>query len=440
MKLTVVERLGNGGFGNVDLVTDEAGRKFARKTFSVNQPLPEELVPNVQKRFVREAELQLGMSHRNIVPITYAELDSDFPWYLMPVADSTLEKDIAQDKTLGGNFKVALADVIAGLEELHSMQMYHRDLKPQNVLRFTDPSSGQPFYAISDFGFVSLKDSRLSKLTVTGMAKGTDYYTPPEMTKNLSSASPQSDIYSLGCIIHDMVGIEDRVPCGEIHEDTEFGPLLLSCTRAKPARRFKSVSAVRDVLVSIDASVPKPATKEAVSFADKLDEGGLTRSEVTALAEFLEDNSESTDAVVLLRKLSIERINEAKAENPEDTKRIGMVFAEWVGSNAFDFDYCDVLANRLSAFMEGAPYDLQAECLIAMLRLGTSHNRWYVERRFVSGVGPQMEEGLAKRLAVEFRATGKAICDQIDHLERSISASRQSLHPVLVKALEETCK
>lgn len=440
MKLTVVNRLGNGGFGNVDLVVDEAGNSFARKTFSVNQPLPDELVPNVRKRFVREAELQLGMSHRNVVPIAYAHLVGDFPWYLMPVADSTLQKDIAGDRTLGGNFKVALADVIGGLEELHSMQMCHRDLKPQNVLRFTDTLTGQSFYAISDFGFVSLKDSSLSKLTTTGMAKGTDYYTAPEMTKSLSSATAQSDIYSLGCIIHDMVGVEDRVPCGEIHEDTEFGPLLLSCTRAKPPRRFKSVGAVRDVLVSIDASAPKPATQEAISFADKLDAGGLSRSEISSLAEFLEDKPESSDAIVLLRKFSIDRIQEAKAENPEDTKRIGIVFAEWVAANSFDFDYCDVLVNRLLAFMDGAPYDLQAECLIAMLRLGTRHNRWYVERSFVSAAGPQMEEGLAKRLAVEFRAAGKAICDQISHLELSISTSRENLHPVLAKAIEETCK
>jgi hypothetical protein len=440
MKLVSQKKLGSGGFGNVDLVSDEAGRTFARKTFSVNQPLPPELIPNVRKRFIREAELQSGMSHRNIVPIVYAELQGDAPWYLMPVAESSLERDLSNDKTLGGTFKLAVADIIAALAELHSMQMYHRDLKPQNVLRFTDEATGEIYYAISDFGFVSLKDSRLSKLTTTGMAKGTDYYTAPEMTKNLSNASAQSDIYSLGCIIHDMVGVDDRVPCGEIHENTEFGPLLLSCTRSKPNRRFQSVSAVHDVLVSIDASVPQPATQQAISLADRLDTGGLTASEVSALAEFLEDQPESPDATVLLRKLSVERIREAQAANADDTKRIGMVFAEWAGENTFDFDYCDALANRLSAFMEGGQYDLQAECLIAMLKLGTNHNRWYVERRFVSAASPQMEEGLAKRLAVEFRAAGKAICHQIDHLELSISTDRRILHPILVKALEETCK
>src|SRR5690348_5811725 len=159
MNLTVVEQLGSGGFGNVDLVADENGNFHARKTFSVNQPLPPTLVPNVRKRFVREAELQLGMSHRNIVPITHASLQGDAPWYLMPVADSTLEKELAKDRTLGGNFKVVLADIIAALEEMHSMQMYHRDLKPQNVLRFVDQNTGEAHYAISDFGFVSLKDS-----------------------------------------------------------------------------------------------------------------------------------------------------------------------------------------------------------------------------------------------------------------------------------------
>lgn len=82
MKLELVKRLGNGGFGNVDLVKDENGAMYAGKAFSINQPLPAELVPNVRKRFVREAQLQLGMKHRNIVPIMYAELEGDAPWYL----------------------------------------------------------------------------------------------------------------------------------------------------------------------------------------------------------------------------------------------------------------------------------------------------------------------------------------------------------------------
>jgi len=440
MKLTVIKALGSGGFGNVDLVEKKSGERFARKTFSINQKLPDELIPNVRKRFIREAQLQSGITHRNIVPIVYTHLEGDAPWYLMPVADSTLERDIAHDKTIGGDFRIAISDIISGLEELHSMQMYHRDLKPQNVLKFIDHKTAKPYYAISDFGFVSLKDSRLSKLTYTGMAKGTDYYTAPEITKDLRSANARSDIYSLGCIIHDMVGVEDRVPCAEIRESGVFDALLLNCTRAKPDRRFKSVETVRDVFLSIDTSGVSVSTKEAGSLADILDsDDDLDRSQLNMLAEFLEDNEDSPDAIILLRKLSIDRIKSAWPIDYLLTKRIGLIFSAWVACGVFDFEYCDVLANRSIEFINEGDFDLQSECLLALLKMGTRHNRWYVERIFVNLCGADMDEGLAKRLSVEFRASGDEICSLIDRMEGSISATRNDLHPALIKALAETC-
>ena len=188
MNFTFIEQLGSGGFGTVDRVRDEQGREYARKTFSVNQPMDQALIPNVRKRFIREARLQSGISHRNVVPILHAALSGDSPWYLMPVAESTLSKDIAVHKTLNGHYKLAMADIIAALEDMHAMQMYHRDLKPQNVLRFLNEGGNKAYYAVSDFGFASVKDSKLSKLTYTGMAKGADYFSAPEIVKDLRSA------------------------------------------------------------------------------------------------------------------------------------------------------------------------------------------------------------------------------------------------------------
>ncbi|WP_417622937.1 serine/threonine protein kinase [Parasphingorhabdus sp.] len=440
MVLTYKENLGSGGFGTVDLVVDENGNEFARKTFSINQPMAPELVPNVRKRFVREARYQSGVNHRNIVPIVDHNLEGDAPFYLMPVALSTLEKDLAEDPQLNGGFRLALADIISGLEELHSLDMYHRDLKPQNVLRFLDANGDRVYYAISDFGFVSMNDSSLSKLTVTGMAKGTDYYTAPEITKDLREASAQSDIFSLGCILHDMVGIDPRVPCNEIREEGDFGALLLNCTRAKPNRRFKSVGAVRDVLVSIDPEAGAIENDQAVSLAELLDSGeDLTKSQITQAANFLEDNLDKADGIVLLRKISMNHIEQFQAENLSACKRIGLLYAEWVTEGTFDFDFCDVLVNRLNAFMADDSLELRAECLMAMLKMGTSHNRWYVERTFYGKCKENMEDGLAKRLAVEFRARGKAVCAMIQHLELSISADRSLFHPLIAKAIDETC-
>lgn len=441
MKLTSISSLGQGGFGNVDLVQDDLGVRYARKTFSVNQPLPVELVPNVRKRFVREAKLQSGIKHRNVVPIIYMQLDGDAPWYLMPVADTSLDKEITKDRRLGGHYKLAISDIVSALEELHQMGMSHRDLKPQNVLKFVDANTGNPYYAVSDFGFVSLKDSRLSQLTYTGMKKGADYYTAPEITKDLRSATPQTDIFSVGCILHDMVGTEERVPCTEIREGGPFGALLLNCTRGKPDRRFQSAKVIRDILLSIDEAAPPVLDQDIGTIADKLDQRTvLSAQEIQTLAEFLEDHFESGDAKVILRKLSIDTITELFQTDAASAKRIGLQFAEWIAQrSAFDFDFCDVLASRAEAFYLNGDFDLQAEIAMGVLVLGTSHNRWYVERKFMALCGPTVPDGLAKRIGVEIRARGEIVCRDIEHLEFSISAEREKLHPHIVQALSETC-
>jgi serine/threonine protein kinase len=252
IKLKHVQDLGKGGFGKVDLVVDANGEKYARKTFSINEPLTPELEKNVRRRFIREAGIQRGLSHKNIVPVVGGDLDADPPYYLMPVATSSLAEDLAADKLLGGRYLSAFSDIVAGLEELHEVEIYHRDLKPQNVLRFGDGKDA--FYAIGDFGLISQKDSTVSKLTQTGMMKGSDYFTAPEITNDLRKASRQSDIYSLGCILH------------EIREDGDFGPILLNCTRGDPKRRFKSVKAVLDAIVSVDPKAPPLKSANAERF------------------------------------------------------------------------------------------------------------------------------------------------------------------------------
>jgi len=170
--MKVIRQIGRGGFGNVDLVVDEQGNECAKKTFSVNQPgdFPKDMIVNVKKRFVREANIQSEISHRNIVPVIDKFLKDDTPSFIMPLAISTLDDDIASSKNLDGKYKTAIMDILAGLEEIHSMDIYHRDLKPQNVLKLGTAKEYR--YAISDFGLMSINDTQLSIITHTGMRMG----------------------------------------------------------------------------------------------------------------------------------------------------------------------------------------------------------------------------------------------------------------------------
>lgn len=360
----------------------------------------------------------------------------------MAPAAASLQDDLDADKTLGGRWPRAIADIVAALDELHRMGIYHRDLKPQNVLRFQKPG-GAPsddWFAVSDFGLVAMNESRLSVLTTTGMAKGTDYYTAPEITSDLRQASPQSDIFSLGCIIHEMVGLKPRVPCSEIRESGEYGAILRNCTRQDPRRRFRSVRSVLDALVTISSPAPALSTAVSNNFGRQLRAGEvLDEGAGKALVDFVEDHEEEQEAGAVLGILSGEQMAGLATGFPDVADRLGSVYARWALSGTFNFESCDRIANVLEVLAATTSYETRADALMAMLQLGTSHNRWYVERMFCRLSSSQMDETLARRLSVEFRATGPDICDTISNLESSISTTRANLHPILVQTLNEIC-
>ena len=443
MTLKFIQNIGNGGFGVVDLVEDEDGNKHARKTFQINQgpSFPKNLEDNVKKRFVREANVQETFNHRNIVPVINKNLRVDPPYFLMPLALGSLDQVLRMDRTVGGNFLSVILDIMAGLEELHAIRIYHRDLKPGNVLRFSDTEGD--YYAISDFGLMSIDQTQISALTQAGMKMGSDYYTAPEIVKDLKNASVQSDIYSLGCILHDMVGTEDRVPCLEIKEEGHYAGILRNCTRTDRDRRFKSVDALRSALLSIGEPDTKPETKTGENVLDLLfQERNLSKEEWETIVSFIEDNVDSHDGVSSLKAISLEKLDDLLDNNKTLGVRLGAVFANWVRNGSFVFGYCDGLAIRLEKLMEKTPgeIDLHVDCLMAMLYMGTSHNRWLVEQKFVRLTASNMNDSLARRLEIEIRTDEEDACYAMRHLVKSINFSLINLHPRLYQAFQDVCR
>jgi len=440
MKLVKIKRLGLGGFGLVDLVENEHGKLFARKTFNAPAAMEPRFADNVRRRFAREARIQSGIRHRNIVPVVYAELDADPPFYLMPAAICSLQDDLQSDKALGGEWLEAIADIVAALDELHGMRIFHRDLKPQNVLRY-EAEDGSSYYAVSDFGLIAMNESRISELTTTGMGRNTDYYTAPEITSDLKQASAQSDIYSLGCILHEIVGNGPRVPCAEIKDNGEYAAILRNCTRTDPSRRFRSVRSVLDALTSIEADLPPIIGPKSTEFGLQLESGDpLELPTWRALIETVEDDEDTPYVHAILSRLRLDQIVDLCSKSLECSDRLGLAYARWVHRSNFPFERCDGIANILEVFIKTCSFDAKSDALMAMLELGTSHNRWYVERKFFNLCDHSMDEQLARRLAVELRAAADEVCRPIKHLEHSISVDRSGLHPVLQLAPHDTCR
>lgn len=432
---------GRGGFGVVEevLANDGSGSRFARKTLSINQSFhpDEDFTEQLKRRFIREANLQSGMSHPNVVPILKTFLKEDPPSFIMPLAISSVADDMKKNKTMNDGFMHMLTDVMAALEYIHGVEIFHRDLKPENILRFKN-EHGKNYFAVSDFGLMALKQTQVSTLTTVGMTKTADFYTAPEITQDFSKASPGCDIYSLGCLLHDFVGVNDRIPCSEIREESPYSAILLSCTRRDPSRRFKSVAAVRDALLQVTPGVaPFTMTADAAAIVNELTSPNpLSQAQWEKIAEFVDDHEGEDEGYQVLRALTRERIQELITTAQSNTAAtIGTCYAEWIREGSFDFDSCDGLAIRVKELLEIKDLGVQSDLLVALLLMGTSHNRWYVQRLFARLAGPDLAIPLAERLSIEFRADSEKINKAINHMEWSVEILKDALHPKLQLAL-----
>ena len=199
-----IRELGRGGFARVTEVESDSGERCARKTFEPMEHLINAVgQEDLERRFKREVTYQSKLTHPNVVSITESFLDETPPYFLMPLAECTLEDELESDPSLEGRYKEVLFDVLAGLEHLHENGYVHRDLKPGNILKFPN---GKHRYAISDFGLIAATSTDVSTLTGENARGGTENYAAPELTLDFRAATDQADIYSFGAILQDYLG------------------------------------------------------------------------------------------------------------------------------------------------------------------------------------------------------------------------------------------
>ena len=116
---------------------------------------------------------------------------------------------------------------------------------------------------------------------------------------------------------------------------------------------------------------------------------------------------------------------------------LGELFCEFTDYQHFDFDYCDVISDKAQMFFDLGDTELKAKIAVAMLCLGVSHNRWKVERQFLSMASPDADEALIQRMRIELQVRHIHIGWMLGQLFVSINASKSELHTVLAVELEE---
>jgi serine/threonine protein kinase len=192
----ILESLGQGGMGAIyKAIQVPLDRVVALKVLPPNLSHSEEFT----KRFETEAKAISLLQHQNIVSVyDYGEENGVKFFAMQFVEGEDLGKCIQHKKSIPVPTIVDYAKQICrGLRYAHSMNVIHRDIKPQNVL--VDKNN---VCHITDFGIAKIFQS--ASLTITGMAVGTPEYMSPEQAEG-GELDVQTDIYSVGIVMYELL-------------------------------------------------------------------------------------------------------------------------------------------------------------------------------------------------------------------------------------------
>lgn len=429
------EFIGGGGFGNVFFASDSTGAKYAMKELKLDAYRHSAvLVENITKRFRQEATRQSAIEHSNVIRVYYKELDANPPYFIMELAKCTLDEMIKDYHAGGISFsmiKKALFDILSGLDALHEIGIWHRDLKPQNVL-YISPDR----FAISDFGLIAVRDGQATTLTMTGTTAGSREYSPPEFMQDFKKASASSDIYSFGAILHDVFVRTARVPYSELKDGVnKIGAVIAKCTKTKIYLRYRSIEELRaDLFDAIDEFETSGSQINSTINLGIFGSLSLTETDCDLIIDMIEHASPA-DLAEIYKAISAEFIERAYFVSKEAADHIAEQYAKYIISHAFSFDYCDVLADRLVHFFNNGDVATKAITLLALLELGTSHNRWYVEYRFVKYAGPDCSPSVVRRFLLEAKTNEIHLAHRLNHLFSSISVVPANVHPNIIACL-----
>ena len=194
--------LGGGGMAKVFVADDPAiGRRVVVKVLSPD------LVAGVNlARFKREIQMAAGLHHPRIVPVLSAgQSGSDLLYYTMPfIEGETLRALLDHEREIPLERALAITrDVADALEYAHGANIVHRDIKPENIL--IERESGRA--VVADFGIARAieRSADLTSVTSTGLTLGTPTYMSPEQASADGALDGRSDIYSLGCVLYEML-------------------------------------------------------------------------------------------------------------------------------------------------------------------------------------------------------------------------------------------
>jgi serine/threonine-protein kinase len=255
----ILAPLGVGGMGEVYRATDSRlGREVAVKVVSPQRTDE----PGALARFQREARVVASLSHPNIVALHDVGIEGGVAFAVMELLEGEpLDRHIGS-QGIPWTQAVAIAESIAeALACAHDRSIVHRDLKPANIFVTRDG-----LVKVLDFGLARQDPGRADPHMPTvpgdtepGVVLGTIGYMAPEQVRG-EPAEPRSDLFSLGCVLYEMLSGRQPFEGGTAAEvqaailrdqprsvadfngkvSTEVSALVQRALEKRPEQRFQS--------------------------------------------------------------------------------------------------------------------------------------------------------------------------------------------------------
>jgi tRNA A-37 threonylcarbamoyl transferase component Bud32/tetratricopeptide (TPR) repeat protein len=261
----VERQIGAGGMAQVFLAVEQhPHRRVAIKVLD-----PELSNRLLRERFIREVDLSSKLSHPHIVPIFSAGEAAGLFYYVMPyVEGESLRHRLRRERALPlEDALLVTRDVADALGFAHAQGIIHRDIKPENILLSGDHA------IVADFGIArAISAAGALTLTLAGQAIGSPGYMSPEQALGSGELDARTDIYSLGCVLFEMLVGEPPV-ASMLERRVQNWEALRSSSALRQAGAAVA-RAVRHAISRALAPLPEDRFATATEFATAL--GGPT--------------------------------------------------------------------------------------------------------------------------------------------------------------------
>jgi tRNA A-37 threonylcarbamoyl transferase component Bud32 len=275
-RFEIIGKLGEGGMSSVYKARDIALERSVAIKILHSWMLED---ARAQQRFQREAQAVSLLNHPNIVRVLSVGAHEGDLYLSMDYLDGeSLQERLKRTGKLAAEEAIEIALPAArALAHAHANGIIHRDIKPSNIMITT---SGE--VKLVDFGVAKQAQAGgVQSLTQTDAVVGTPYYMSPEQCQK-EQVDARSDIYSLGCVLHEMLSGEPpfvgdssfAVMFSHLHDDAQELPkstpnwlagAIRKMMAKDRAQRFQSMEEVERALQKHEAPQMVPVQRKARS-------------------------------------------------------------------------------------------------------------------------------------------------------------------------------